>query len=72
MPVNRPPASVTIGASAAMSHRESSGSAAMSTAPSATSMYDQKSPYARLRQTRSVSATTASRRPRAAQPDSEA
>jgi hypothetical protein len=42
--VNRPPASTTIGTSAAMSYRASSGSQAMSTAPSATSMYDQKSP----------------------------
>jgi hypothetical protein len=41
---NRPPASTTIGASAAMSQMLSSGSQAMSTAPSATSMYDQKSP----------------------------
>lgn len=42
--VNRPPASVTTGTSAAMSYSASSGSVAMSTAPSATSMYDQKSP----------------------------
>lgn len=42
--VNRPPASVTIGTSAAMSCRASSGSQAMSTAPSATSTCDQKSP----------------------------
>ena len=41
---NLPPASVTIGTSAAMSQMASSGSQAMSTAPSATSMYDQKSP----------------------------
>lgn len=41
---NRPPASVTIGTSAAMSCSASSGSQAMSTAPSATSMCDQKSP----------------------------
>jgi hypothetical protein len=42
--LNRPPASATIGTSAAMSYTSSSGSQAMSTAPSATSMYDQKSP----------------------------
>ena len=42
--VNRPPASVTIGTSAAMSCSASSGSQAMSTAPSATSTWDQKSP----------------------------
>lgn len=42
--VNRPPASTTIGTSAAMSCTARSGSQAMSTAPSATSMYDQKSP----------------------------
>jgi hypothetical protein len=41
---NLPPASTTIGTSAAMSQMASSGSQAMSTAPSATSMYDQKSP----------------------------
>jgi hypothetical protein len=42
--VNRPPASVTIGTSAAMSCSASSGSQATSTAPSATSTCDQKSP----------------------------
>jgi hypothetical protein len=42
--VNRPPASTRIGTSAAMSYSARSGSQAMSTAPSATSMYDQKSP----------------------------
>lgn len=42
--LNRPPASVTTGTSAAMSCSDSSGSAATSTDPSATSMYDQKSP----------------------------
>ena len=42
--VNRPPASTTIGTSAAMSYNASSGSQARSTAPSASSMYDQKSP----------------------------
>ena len=42
--VNRPPASTTMGTSAAMSCSASSGSQATSTAPSATSMYDQKSP----------------------------
>lgn len=39
-----PPASVTTGTSAAMSHKFNSGSGAMSTLPSATSMWDQKSP----------------------------
>ena len=48
--LKRPPASVTTMAGAATSHSDSSGSAAMSTAPSATSMCDQKSPYARVRQ----------------------
>jgi hypothetical protein len=42
--LNRPPASTTIGTSAAMSYSSRSGSQARSTAPSATSMYDQKSP----------------------------
>ena len=42
--VNAPPASSTIGTSAAMSYSASSGSQARSTAPSASSMYDQKSP----------------------------
>lgn len=42
--VNLPPASTTIGTSAAMSYNASSGSVATSTAPSASSMYDQKSP----------------------------
>jgi hypothetical protein len=42
--VNRPPASTTIGTSAAMSYSARSGSQARSTAPSASSMYDQKSP----------------------------
>jgi hypothetical protein len=42
--VNRPPASTTIGTSAAMSYNANSGSQARSTAPSASSMYDQKSP----------------------------
>jgi hypothetical protein len=42
--VNRPPASVTIGTNAAMSCSARSGSQAMSTAPSATSTWDQKSP----------------------------
>jgi hypothetical protein len=42
--LNRPPASTTIGTSAAMSYNCSSGSQARSTAPSASNMYDQKSP----------------------------
>ena len=49
--VNRPPASWTMTCSAARSHSETSGSAETSTAPSATSMCDQKSPNARVRQT---------------------
>jgi hypothetical protein len=44
IPVISPPASVTTGTSAAMSHMDSCGSTAMSTAPSATSRWDQKSP----------------------------
>jgi hypothetical protein len=43
-PEIRPPDSVMIGTRAAMSHADSSGSTAMSTAPSATSRCDQKSP----------------------------
>lgn len=43
-PVILPPASRTTGTSAAMSHRFSSGSGAMSTQPSATITCDQKSP----------------------------
>jgi hypothetical protein len=42
--VMQPPDSVTMGTSAAMSHGLSSGSTARSTPPSATSMWDQKSP----------------------------
>ncbi len=42
--VNRPPASVTTGTSAAMSCSASSGSAATSTAPSASRTYEKKSP----------------------------
>ncbi len=42
--VNRPPASVTMGTSAAMSCSASSGSQATSTAPSATSTCEKKSP----------------------------
>lgn len=49
-----PPASSTIGTSAAMSQRFSSGSAATSTQPSATIMWDQKSPYPRTRHTESI------------------
>src|SRR5262249_34539872 len=44
MSVTPPPASVTMTSSAARSYSATSGSQAMSTAPSATSMYDQKSP----------------------------
>ena len=42
--MNVPPASCTMIAFAAMSHSDSSGSAHMSTEPSATIMYGQKSP----------------------------
>ena len=45
--VNRPPASSTISDTAARSCSATSGSDAMSTAPSASSMYDQKSPKPR-------------------------
>lgn len=43
-PEMRPPASSTTGTSAAISHIDNSGSTAMSSAPSATSTCDQKSP----------------------------
>jgi hypothetical protein len=69
--LNRPPASTTIGTSAAMSQIASSGSQAMSTAPSATSMYDQKSPKARLRHTVRFSSRNSWPRPVASQPLSE-
>ncbi|CAM5724312.1 hypothetical protein SVIOM74S_09751 [Streptomyces violarus] len=66
-----PPASVTMIALAAMSQSDSSGSAHMSTAPSATSMYGQKSPYARVRHTSRVRSRKPSRRPCSSQPLSE-
>ena len=56
--VTRPPASRTIGTSAAMSHGFTSNSPAMSIAPSASSMYDQRSPNARVRSTSRLSATS--------------
>lgn len=66
--VKRPPASSTTTCSAARSHTETSGSADTSTAPSATSMWDQKSPKARLRQTWRPKASSPSSRPASAQP----
>src|SRR5690606_20910737 len=62
-------ASVTMTASAARSHSDTSGSAAMSTAPSATSAYDQKSPYARVRQTSLASRRNGSSPSRSCQPE---
>ncbi|RPK91443.1 hypothetical protein EES46_10600 [Streptomyces sp. ADI98-10] len=56
---------------AAMSHSDSSGSAQMSTEPSATIMYGQKSPYPRVRQQARVRSRRPSRRPCASQPDNE-
>ena len=47
---------------AAISQRASDGSAAISTAPSATNICDQKSPCARVRQAFSISARNGSRR----------
>src|SRR3954447_21151439 len=44
----------------------------MSTAPSASSMYDQKSPYARVRQQRRIRDRKSSSRSRSSQPESEA
>ena len=49
-------------ATAAMSHSARAGSTAMSTAPSATRMWDQKSPYARVRHTRRSKASRAGAR----------
>jgi hypothetical protein len=65
--VNVPPASVTITATAAMSHSDTSGSAARSTVPSATIMCDQKSPYARVRQQARASARKPSSLPSSSQ-----
>ena len=56
---------------AAMSQSESSGSAQMSTEPSATIMYGQKSPYPRVRQQSRVRSRKPSSRPCASQPVSE-
>ena len=67
--VNVPPASSTMTCSAARSQSETSGSADTSTAPSATSMCDQKSPYARVRQTERVRLRKPSSRPWRSQPD---
>ena len=50
--LHRPPASSTIGTSAATSQSDTIGSIAMSNAPSATSMCCQKSPTPRVRQQR--------------------
>ncbi|HSK54009.1 MAG TPA: hypothetical protein VK908_02025 [Jiangellales bacterium] len=69
--VNRPPASSTTIETAAMSCRASSGSAATSTAPSATSTYDQKSPYARERQQLRTSSRKGSSRPTESQPSKD-
>jgi hypothetical protein len=66
--VNRPPASSTITWSAARSQSETSGSAEMSTAPSATSMCDQKSPNPRVRQTARLSDRNPSSLPVSSQP----
>lgn len=66
--VNCPPDSSTMSESAARSHSDTSGSAAISTAPSATNMYDQKSPYARVRQQRRVSSRNPASRPCFSQP----
>src|SRR5260221_1612498 len=59
----RPPASSTMTLMAARSHSATSGSTAISTAPSATSMCDQKSPKPRLRQQRRARARKRSPRP---------
>ncbi len=69
--LNRPPASSTIGCSAARSHSETSGSQEASTAPSATSTCDQKSPNARVRQTRRDRSSSPGSRPCSSQPVSE-
>ena len=66
--VNRPPASSTITWSAARSQSETSGSAETSTAPSATSMCDQKSPNPRVRQTARESDRNPSSLPVSSQP----
>lgn len=55
-----------------MSHRESSGSAQMSTEPSATIMYGQKSPYPRVRQQARVRSMKPSSLPCSSQPVIEA
>src|SRR6266540_4354451 len=61
--LKRPPASSTITWTAATSHSETSGSAATSTAPSATIMCVQKSPKPRPRQQRRSSSRKRSVRP---------
>ena len=58
--VNRPPASVMIGTSAAMSYSLTPNSATNSSRPSASSMYGQVSPYPRSRQTARDSRSRAS------------
>ena len=66
--MKRPPASSTTGCSAARSHSDTSGSQEASTAPSATSTCDQKSPYARVRHTRCDRSSRPGRRPCSCQP----
>jgi len=66
--VKVPPASSTMTQSAARSHSDTSGSAAASTAPSATSTWDQKSPNARVRQQERVRSRKPSRRSCFSQP----
>ncbi|CAN5683388.1 hypothetical protein BH24ACT13_BH24ACT13_06810 [soil metagenome] len=66
--VKVPPASSTMTHSAARSHSDTSGSAAASIAPSATSTWDQKSPYALVRQQERVRSRKPSRRSCFSQP----
>jgi hypothetical protein len=66
--VKAPPASSTMTCSAARSHNETSGSHEMSTAPSATSTCDQKSPNALDRHTVRLSSRNPPSRPAASQP----
>ncbi len=70
--VKVPPASSTITCRAAMSHSDTSGSQARSTAPSATIMCDQKSPKARVRHTVATRFMKDSNRPAADQFSMEA
>src|SRR5918999_3464450 len=66
--VNSPPASSMMTCSAARSHSETSGSVEMSMTPSATMTCDQKSPYARVRQTARVRSSRLPSRPCSSQP----